>query len=117
MFPFLGLKTNRYSFLRTNGSNKKKPLVETKGSEILLTVLKITLMDKITSRGSSIIYFAAAVVSIAAAAVSTVVAAAVSTVVAAVSVLASVEAPPQAVNAAIAKIAITFFIWVCFFIN
>jgi hypothetical protein len=74
-------------------------------------------MDKISSRGSSIIYFAAAVVSIAAAAVSTVVAAAVSTVVAAaVSVVASVEAPPQAVNAAIAKIAITFFIWVCFYL-
>jgi hypothetical protein len=108
MFPFSGLKTNRYSFLRAVGSSKKKPLVETKGSEILLAVLKITLMDKISSRGSSIIYFAAAVVSIAAAAVSTVVAAAVS-------VVASVEAPPQAVNAAIAKIAITFFIWVCFY--
>jgi hypothetical protein len=116
MFPFSGLKTNRYSFLRAVGSSKKKPLVETKGSEILLAVLKITLKDKISSRGSSIIYFAAAVVSIAAAAVSTVVAAAVSTVVAAaVSVVASVEAPPQAVNAAIAKIAITFFIWVCFY--
>jgi hypothetical protein len=37
--------------------------------------------------------------------------AAVSTVVAAESVLASVEAPPQAANAAIAKIANTFFIF------
>jgi hypothetical protein len=37
--------------------------------------------------------------------------AAVSTVVAAESVAGSVEAPPQAANAAIAKIANTFFIW------
>jgi hypothetical protein len=56
-------------------------------------------------------YFALAVVSIAAAAVSTVAAAAVSTVATAVSVFASVEAPPQAASAAIAKIAITFFIF------
>ena len=40
--------------------------------------------------------------------------AAVSTVEAAESVVASVEAPPQAANAAIAKIANTFFILVCF---
>jgi hypothetical protein len=40
MFPFLGLKANRYSFLRTTGSSTKKPLVETKGSEILLDILK-----------------------------------------------------------------------------
>jgi hypothetical protein len=40
--------------------------------------------------------------------------AAVSTVAAAESVLASVEAPPHAANAAIAKIANTFFIFVFF---
>jgi len=60
-------------------------------------------------------YFALAAVStVAAAAVSTVTAAAVSTVVAAESVFTSVAAPPQAANAAIAKIANTFFMFVLF---
>ncbi len=45
---------------------------------------------------------------------STVAAAAVSTVAAAVSVVASVEAPPHAASAAIAKIAITFFHFLVF---
>jgi hypothetical protein len=63
---------------------------------------------------SLIIYFAFAAVSTALAAVSTVIAFAVSTVATAVSFLTSVEAPPQAANAAIAKIANTFFIWISF---
>ncbi len=54
-----------------------------------------------------------AVESVAAAAVSTIVAAE-STVVAAESVAGSVEAPPQAANAAIAKIANTFFMFKVF---
>jgi hypothetical protein len=59
-------------------------------------------------------YFLAAVstaVESAATAVESTATAAVSTVAAAVSVVASVEAPPQAANAAIAKIANTFFIF------
>ena len=50
------------------------------------------------------------------AAVESVATAAVSTATAAVSVVTSVEAPPQATNAAIATIAITFFIMCLIFI-
>jgi hypothetical protein len=63
-------------------------------------------------------YFLAAVSTLAVVSATTaaesVALAAVSTVVAAESVLASVEAPPQAANAAIAKIANTFFIFKVF---
>jgi hypothetical protein len=63
-------------------------------------------------------YFLAAVSAAIAAAVESAQIVAESVVTAVESVLTSVEAlPPQAANVAIATIANTFFIFVCFFIN